>query len=91
MVLRKWNRQKRKYEPYIVPSDWRLVLHTDDMSELTDCPHCGQPVPYGDAYTSTEIHTHRGIGYMICEKCFEAEWARELAYRKEQYEQTGSN
>lgn len=75
-ILKKWNYQKRDYEPYEVPDDWKFVLWTDDMEKKTTCPHCGKDFPFGETYTSKEIHTEMGLGYFVCEKCYEEEWRR---------------
>ena len=82
-ILKKWNYQKHDYEPYEVPDDWKFVLWTDDMEKKTTCPHCGQDFPFGETYTSKEIHTEMGFGYFVCEKCYEEEWRRyDLAKEK---------
>jgi hypothetical protein len=75
-ILRKWNYNKHDYEPYEVPEDWKLVLFTDNMEDITVCPHCGKEVPFGYTYTSKEIHTDMGFGYFVCEKCYKQEWER---------------
>jgi hypothetical protein len=73
-ILRKWNYKKHDYEPYEVPDDWKLVLYTDNMDEITTCPHCGKAVEFGETYTSKEIHTETGFGYPVCGNCYEKEW-----------------
>lgn len=83
-VLKKWNHEKHDYEPFEVDEDWKLVLFTNDMNEITTCPHCGKNILYGESYTSKEIHTEMGMGYPVCGKCYEKEWRRErLARDKE--------
>lgn len=81
-VLRKWNYKKQDYEPYEVPDEWKLILFTDDMDEITVCPHCGKEVAFGDTYTSMEIHTDGGFGYFVCKNCYEEEWKRRKADRR---------
>lgn len=76
MILKKWNYQKNEYEPYEVPNDWNFVFFTSDMNTLTTCPHCGKKVPFGDTYTSMEIHTNTGFGFFVCEECYEEEMER---------------
>lgn len=75
-VLRKWNYEKHDYDPYEVPDDWKVLSFAFDMDEITVCPHCGKNVKFGDTYTSLEIHTDMGLGYCVCESCYEEEWKR---------------
>ncbi len=81
-VLQKWNHQKRDYEQYVVPEDWKVSLYSSDMDKLINCPHCGKTIKFGDGYTSKEIHNHMGFGYSVCEKCHEEELKRELKWRR---------
>ena len=76
MILRKWNYEKHEYEPFEVPDEWNFVLHTYNMETLTTCPHCGKRFPFGEGYTSMEIHNEFGFGYSVCEECYEKEWKR---------------
>lgn len=75
--MEKWNFKTREYEPYTVPEDWNCKTFSMDMDEIVNCPHCGRKVQYGDCYTSRQIHTKFGMGYAVCEKCYEAEWRAE--------------
>ena len=49
-----------------------------------NCPHCGKELPYGETYTSKEIHNWVGLGYGVCEECYEEEWKRRKKYRTEE-------
>lgn len=73
MILEKWNYDKHKYEPYNVPDEWNVKTYSDNMNEIVNCPHCGKEVIFGDTYTSHEIHTKIGLGYLVCEECYEKE------------------
>ena len=75
-ILKKWNYAKHEYEPYEVPDDWKVLSLAFDMDEMVVCPHCGKTLPFGDAYTSMEIHTDMGFGYAVCESCYNEEWKR---------------
>lgn len=81
MELRKWNYETHKYDPIEVPDEWNIQLYTDDMEEIVNCPHCGKELPYGETYTSKEIHNWVGLGYGVCEECYEEEWKRRKKYR----------
>lgn len=82
MILRKWNYKKRKYEVYETPGDWNCKTYSEDMEEYINCPHCGKKIKYGDSYTSLEIHTNSGLGYGVCEKCYENEWLRKRSSKE---------
>lgn len=73
----KWNFKTREYEPYNIPKDWNCKTFSMDMDEIVNCPHCGKQVAFGKCYTSRQIHTKHGMGYAVCEKCYEAEWEAE--------------
>lgn len=81
MELRKWNYEIHEYNPMEVPDEWNVLLYTDDMDEIVNCPHCGKELPYGETYTSKEIHNWVGLGYGVCEECYEEEWKRRKKYR----------
>ena len=70
---RKWNEKTRAYEPYTVPDEWNLLTYANDMDEPCNCAQCGKPMRYGDGYTSMQVHTPVGFGYMVCESCYAAE------------------
>ena len=81
MLLRKWNYQKREYEPYEVPDDWKVSLWESDMDTVVNCPHCGRQLTFGECYTSREIHNKFGMGFGVCGDCYEQEWERDRQYR----------
>lgn len=76
MKLSKWNYEKHKYEPYKVSDTWNCKAYSSDMKEIVNCPHCGRKLEFGDCYTSMEIHTSIGLGYAVCEECYDKEWER---------------
>ena len=71
--MKKWNFSKRIYENYTVPTTWHTPLIAE-LDEVINCAGCGKELPYGDCYTSLTIHTNTGMGYPVCEKCYEKEW-----------------
>jgi hypothetical protein len=81
-MLRRWNYQKKEYDPYYVPSDMRVFLVCSDMDEPIDCPHCGKAISFGEGYTSLEIHNGMGFGYTVCEECH----CKELERARSSYE-----
>ena len=77
MLMNKWNFKTREYEPYSVPADWNCKTFSVNMDEIVNCPHCGREVRFGDCYTSRQIHTRYGMGFAVCEECYEKEWREE--------------
>lgn len=73
MKLQKWNSMLHKYEDYEVPDDRQITLYSDVMNKLVQCANCGRWIHYGDGYTSRTIHTEIGLGYAVCEYCYDEE------------------
>lgn len=76
MILNRWNWKTRKYEPYEVSNNWSIATLVFGKGVWVDCASCGACIPYEATYTSLEIHTPIGIGYMVCEKCYDEECER---------------
>lgn len=83
MILKKWNYKKHEYDPYEIPDEWNCKTYSNDMDEIINCPHCGKELKFGDTYTSKEIHTEIGLGYGVCEKCYNNEWLRRNRYEED--------
>lgn len=77
MNIQKWNHKLRAYEPYKVPEGIRIALYCSDMNEIVNCAQCFKSMRYGDCFTSREVHTNVGLGYAVCEECYDKEWERE--------------
>ena len=77
-VLPKWNYELHEYEPMIVPAKWNCKMFSNDMSEIVRCPHCGASLPFGDTFTSLEVHNEVGMGYAVCPGCHREEIKRKL-------------
>lgn len=86
MILSKWNPQYRRYDPYEVPDNWAVAVSAPTIDTFVDCAGCGKSIPYGAAFTSTEIHTEAGIGYAVCKKCYAdgEKRANRKRYRREE-------
>lgn len=76
MILKKWNCKKHEYENYKVPDEWNVKTYSNNMKEKINCAQCGKKIEFGNCYISLEVHTNIGIGYGVCEKCYEREWKR---------------
>jgi len=76
MIAGRWNYQKCEYESYELPL--RSMAYSEDMEEIIQCAQCGKYIKYGESYTSLEIHTDIGIGYMVCDECSRQEYKRKL-------------
>lgn len=70
--MQKWNSEKHKYEPYEVPKEWYCPLFSN-LDERINCASCGKEVIVGNCYTSTLIHNEIGLGYCVCEECYNNE------------------
>ena len=78
MKLRKWNYELREYEPYEVSDEWDCKWYGTDMAEVINCCQCGKEVKFGKCYSSQEVHTAVGFGYMVCPECHEVEMKRQF-------------
>lgn len=76
MIIRRWNNKKHNYETYEVPENWNIKIYSNNMQEKVNCASCGKAINVGDSHSSLEIHTDIGIGYMVCEKCYNKELIR---------------
>ena len=76
MKAQKWNTKTRKYEEYELPEG--AVTYIEDLSTVIPCASCGKPVVAGDTYTSLEIHTPGGFGYLVCDDCYKNEMERKF-------------
>ncbi len=80
---RKWYYEKHEYLPYLVPEDKKLCLLTEDMDEIVNCCQCLKDMAFGDSYTSMEVHNAFGLGYAVCESCYDKEWERRKKYKED--------
>jgi hypothetical protein len=68
---KKWNYAKHQYEPYVLPDN--AEFYTEDMDKTIQCASCGKYLIFGRAYASGQIHTAHGLGFSVCEDCYEHE------------------
>lgn len=76
MTLRKWNYKTRKYEKFESPAKI-IFLYSENMELTIDCTNCATRLKNGDSYTSLTIHNELGLGYPVCEKCYNNELEEE--------------
>lgn len=81
-MLRRWNRAAHAYEPYDIPDGWDVSCYETDMEKGVSCCQCGRRLPFGETYTSLEVHTQHGFGYGVCYDCHMTEIARETAWKE---------
>jgi hypothetical protein len=81
-LLRKWDYETHQYFPFISPAKF-LTLYSEDMELELDCACCGEHAVYGNMYTSRTIHNDSGIGFWVCEKCYNKELDEEDRFRQE--------
>lgn len=80
-TIGRWNYETKVYDPYTIDPSWNVVLYTQDMDLAINCASCGKAMTYGQGYTSRELHTQVGMGYPVCEDCYEEEYEREKIYK----------
>lgn len=82
MLLRRWNCETHTYTPYEIADNKALniKLYSEDMDEIVNCPHCLKEVKYGNTYTSLEFHNDLGLGFSVCEECYQKEWEERRKY-----------
>ena len=74
--LFRWDYETRSYHKYGIPVEWIISTYRADMSQHINCAGCGKELPYGETFTSLELHTTMGIGYGVCNVCYAEEWKR---------------
>ncbi len=74
MILRRWNYKKHRYDPFEVPDNWNVILTSNDLDDLINCCTCGKELKFGDSYTSMRVHNNIGLGYCVCQNCYDKEW-----------------
>lgn len=82
MILNKWNYKKHTYEPFEVPDNRKIRVNGFNLKEVINCANCGKEVVTGNTYSSLTIHNRIGLGYCVCEECYEKEWKERLKYRR---------
>lgn len=83
-TIQKWNFKTHKYEKFKftkAKKRWVVVLFSEDMDLEINCVNCGKKMTYGQGYTSRQYHNHAGLGYPVCEDCYNKEWELEEKYR----------
>ena len=68
----KWNVKTNDYDIYRLP--FKASAYESDLHTIVACARCEKELSYGDAYTSRQIHTEMGFGYMVCRECNKQEW-----------------
>ncbi len=66
-----WDFNEREYSDVQIPDGCKTFAI--DMDEEVICPDCLETLKYGDGYISLRWHDSAGIGYTVCEKCYEME------------------
>lgn len=74
MKAYKWDFVNHRYHDYEIPDHYNTPLYTNDMEEVVNCAGCGARIKYGQCYTSMKIHNHVGLGYPVCDECYQKEW-----------------
>lgn len=78
LAIGRWNYTTKAYDPYPIDPTWKIRLYSEDMGEQINCTNCGGDMTYGEGFTSRELHNAVGLGYPVCESCYEIERKREM-------------
>lgn len=78
MLVRKWDPFAGHYNFVEINDTWYISIYEKDMATEVRCPSCGRILPFGDTYTSLEYHTMLGMGFGVCESCYNQEVIRRL-------------
>lgn len=79
-VAKRWNPYHGKCRPYVLPEDkLKCSLLEERMDKVIACAGCGKPIKFGESFTSLEIHTESGFGFMVCPMCIDQETERARA------------
>ena len=73
-MAQKWNPEKHEYEPYDLPKGAMLLT---DMDTTVSCAQCGKRLKFGSCFTSKQVHNNFGLGYGVCESCYQKELTEE--------------
>lgn len=76
----KWNFKTKKYEPYELPDG--VISSWCPMDKVITCAECGKRILYRDGYISRKIDTPTGMGYMVCDRCYDKERKEEKRYQE---------
>lgn len=76
----KWNYKTRTYDDYTLPCG--ASLWSDDLEKMIRCASCAKDIKSGDCYTSLEIHSDLGMGFLVCPCCYEEEVERRKKEKK---------
>ena len=74
MKASKWNYKSKSYDEYELPMGAKA--YCSNLDENVSCANCGAQIKYDDGFTSLEIHTPSGFGYIVCPDCYLCEWER---------------
>ena len=71
-MITRYDRKTKKEFEYEPPKGARMYV--EDLDSIICCASCGRKVVAGDTFTSFEIMNDLGLGYLVCEKCYEKEF-----------------
>ena len=69
-----WDFEAHAYHDRLINEE--SSLYETDMSKIVNA-NCAKSLPFGDCYTSRKIHNQAGLGFAVCEQCYNQEWEEE--------------
>ena len=79
MKAQKYSFKDKEYREYQLPNGATTLAELDDVIA---CAECGKKLTFGSSYTSRTIHTKIGMGYSVCNSCYESEIKIERAFKE---------
>ena len=70
-----WDFETHAYHDRLINEE--SALYETDMSKIVKCANCAKSLRFGDCYTSRKIHNQAGLGFAVCEQCYNQEWEEE--------------
>lgn len=80
-VLMRWDYKKHQYKKILRDSKWLYKTFSFSDKTKVNCCNCNKCIQFGDSYTSLEYHNDLGIGYAICDRCYNKELERRKKYK----------
>lgn len=69
MIVYKYNMINKRHTEVDIPSDWNIVVTSDNKNTKINCVSCGQIISYDDSFESKRYKNNHDRGYRECSEC----------------------